>query len=213
MARPARYDREAVVEAAMRGFWEQGYAGCDVETLTRRAGVNRHSLYGAFGGKAGLFRAALEHYVAHVTSPYLAILDAGTGLDDLAAYFDAVAGDAGTSDPDGNGGYDRRGCLVTNSIAELGDGDPAVAAIIAAYHERVERAFAALIRRGQVGGSIRAGLDPVAAARWLRMTTQGISVAARFGQPVPDLAGVVRAALAADPPSLKPPSLQGEEAR
>lgn len=201
MARPARYDREAVVEAAMRGFWEQGYAGCDVETLTRRAGVNRHSLYGAFGGKAGLFRAALAHYVAHVTAPYLAILEGGAGLDDLVRYFDAVAGDAGAG-----GGYDRRGCLVTNSIAELGDSDAEVAAIIAAYHGRVERAFADLVRRGQARGSIRAGLDPVAVARWLRMTTQGISVAARFGQAVPDLAGVVRAALA-------PPSLQGEEAR
>lgn len=201
MARPARYDRETVVAAAMLGFWEHGYAGCDVDTLTRRAGVNRHSLYGAFGGKAGLFRAALEHYVARITAPYLAILEEGAGLDDLAAYFAAVAGDAGA-------GYDRRGCLVTNSAAELGDSDPAAAAIIAAYHERVERAFAGLIRRGQTSGSIRVALDPAAVARWLRMTAQGIGVAARFGQPVPDLAEVVRAALAADSPTL-----QGEEAR
>lgn len=199
MARPARYDREAVVEAAMLGFWDHGYADCDVDTLTRRAGVNRHSLYSAFGGKAGLFHESLENYVACVTAPYLALLDQGEGLIDLIAYFEAVTGGPIA---DGTAGYDHRGCMITNSVTELGRADPAAAAIIHAYYDRVERAFADLVRRGQAGGSIRRGLDAAAVARWLLATAQGISVAARLGRPTADLADIVRAALAADPPSL-----------
>lgn len=202
MARPARYDRETVTDAAMLGFWDHGYAGCDVETLTRRAGINRHSLYAAFDGKTGLFREALESYVSRVTAPYLAILEGGDGLADLIAYLDMVRGDA-----DDVRGYDQRGCLITNSVTELGRTDPAAAAIIDAYYDRVEQAFAGLIARGQKHGSIRADIDAPATARWLFATVQGISVTARLGRPLPDLAPVVRAALAAGPAS------QGEEAR
>ncbi|SNS18063.1 transcriptional regulator, TetR family [Sphingomonas laterariae] len=192
MPRPVTYDRDAVIAQAARSFWESGFAACDVEALTRSAGVNRHSLYKAFGGKIGLFHAALGHYLASVAAPYLAILEAGEGVDDVAAYFERATG---ATHGDGEG-YDRRGCLIVNTITEMGRSDPDVAAIVDGYHERIERAFAGLIARGQAGGTIRADLDPVATARWLFVTSQGLSVAARMGRAAPDLPAMVRAALA-----------------
>ncbi|WP_380872487.1 TetR family transcriptional regulator [Sphingomonas sp. DBB INV C78] len=193
MSRPIAYDREAVIERATFQFWEHGFADCDVDTLTRSAGVNRHSLYKAFGGKAGLFTDALTFYIAHIAAPYIALIEKGDGLDAIIAYFEAATGAANDAVVQG---YDLRGCFITNTVAELGRSDPQVAAIIDGYYARMERAFAALIERGQAGGSIRADLDPVATARWLLLTTQGISVSARMGAPAPDFPGVVRAALA-----------------
>lgn len=183
----------------MLGFWDRGYAGCDVDTLTRRAGVNRHSLYGAFGGKSGLYHSALKAYVDRITAPYLALLEGGDGLADLLAYLDTVS--------DAAAGYDHRGCLITNSITELGQDDPEAATIIQTYYDRLELAFAGLVRRAQAGESIRADIDAAAAAGWLLATVQGLSVSARSGRTLPRLTAVVRAALAKNPPSL-----QGEEA-
>jgi TetR/AcrR family transcriptional regulator, transcriptional repressor for nem operon len=195
MPRPITYDRDSVVERATLQFWAEGFADCDVDTLTRSAGVNRHSLYKAFGGKAGLFADALQFYIRHIAAPYIALIEDGDGLDAVIAYFEAASGAADGADRPAVQGYDLRGCFIVNTIAELGRADPHVSAIIDQYYERMEHAFAALIRRGQAGGSIRPDLDPAATAHWLLLTTQGISVSARIGAPAPDFPGAVRAAL------------------
>lgn len=46
----------------MRVFWAQGYEGASLTTLTEAMGINRPSLYAAFGDKAGLFREAVGRY-------------------------------------------------------------------------------------------------------------------------------------------------------
>jgi AcrR family transcriptional regulator len=43
-------------------FWRQGYEGASLTTLTEAMGINRPSLYAAFGDKAGLFREAVARY-------------------------------------------------------------------------------------------------------------------------------------------------------
>lgn len=199
MPRTASYDREKVIEQATLRFWEDGFADCDVETLTQAAGVNRHSLYKAFGGKSGLFLNALEHYLAVVSAPYIALLEGGAGLDELVAYFEIASGAINGTGHGDIQGYDRRGCFITNTVAELGRSDAAISAIVDGYYDRVERAFAALIARGQAAGSIRADLDAGATSRWLLLTSQGMSISARMGAVSADLPGIIRAALAPPP--------------
>lgn len=195
--RPISYERGEVVDGAMAQFWAQGFAASDVDTLTQATGLNRHSLYKAFGGKQGLFVDALRHYVEEVSSGYLALLESGTGLDDIVAYFERITGSADEMEsvPGASHGFDQRGCFLVNTAIELGRSNPQAAAVLDTYYARIESAFAALIRRGQDGGSIRRDLDPQVTARWLRVTGQGLSVSARIGAMPGDLANVVRAAL------------------
>lgn len=199
MPRPVTYNRSKVVELAALRFWEDGFADCDVETLTQAAGVNRHSLYKAFGGKSGLFLDALDFYLGQIAAPYLSLLERGTGLDELVAYFEIATGGINDTGHGDIQGYDRRGCLITNTVAEMGRSDPQINAIIDRYYDRVERGFAALIARGQASGSIRADLDPGATSRWLLLTTQGMSISARMGAVSADLPNIVRMALAPPP--------------
>lgn len=194
MARTAAYDREAVIEQAVLQFWTDGFAPCDVETLTRAAGLNRHSLYKAFGGKSGLFIEALNHYITHEAAEYLALLEQGDDLSALISYFERVS--ESIEAPRGDGAQERRGCLITNTVIELGRSDKEIADIVDRYFARVERAFCRLIKRSQQNGSVRADLDPKATARWLLATAQGMSVSARFGRGLPGLPDIVRAALA-----------------
>ena len=61
MARPRAFDEKHVLEAAAAVFAAHGYAAASVDELVLATGLKRGSLYGAYGSKAGLFRAIFEH--------------------------------------------------------------------------------------------------------------------------------------------------------
>jgi hypothetical protein len=84
-------------------------------------------------------------------------------------------------------------------VIALGRSDARVAAIVDRHYARIDRAFRGLVERGQAAGSIRGDVDAAATARWLLLTTQGISVAARLGDAPQDLPAIIRRALAPGP--------------
>src|ERR671918_521967 len=61
--RPREFDLDEALERAMEVFWRQGYEGTSLGELTAAMGINRPSLYAAFGNKEALFRKALDRYV------------------------------------------------------------------------------------------------------------------------------------------------------
>ena len=56
--------RTAIVEAAMRGFAEKGFAATGTREIAALAGTNAASIAYHFGGKDGLRLACAEHVVA-----------------------------------------------------------------------------------------------------------------------------------------------------
>src|SRR5688572_3296306 len=62
--RPRSFDPDLALDRAMRIFWRQGFEGTSLADLTESMGINRPSLYAAFGDKAALFQRAVERYVA-----------------------------------------------------------------------------------------------------------------------------------------------------
>jgi AcrR family transcriptional regulator len=70
VGRPRTFDVEKALQQAMQVFWRKGYLGTSLSDLTDAMGINRPSLYAAFGNKQSLFRQALEHY-AKGPSSYL----------------------------------------------------------------------------------------------------------------------------------------------
>src|SRR3954466_15006944 len=61
--RPRAFDERKALDAALKVFWRQGYEGASLPELTEAMGINRPSLYAAFGNKEALFRRAIERYV------------------------------------------------------------------------------------------------------------------------------------------------------
>src|SRR5262245_28573236 len=62
MGRPREFDAEEALERALYVFWRKGYEGASLSDLTEAMGINRPSLYAAFGNKEELFRKALDRY-------------------------------------------------------------------------------------------------------------------------------------------------------
>lgn len=60
--RPRGFEADDVLDAAVEVFWRKGYEGASLDDLTSAMGINRPSLYGAFGDKRTLFLQALDRY-------------------------------------------------------------------------------------------------------------------------------------------------------
>src|ERR1700733_12601135 len=62
LGRPRAFDIEEALDRAMQVFWRKGYLGTSLSDLTNAMGINRPSLYVAFGNKKSLFRKVLDRY-------------------------------------------------------------------------------------------------------------------------------------------------------
>jgi TetR/AcrR family transcriptional repressor of nem operon len=171
--RPPEFEREVVLDRAMRAFWSRGYEATSIQHLVERTGIQRGSLYGAFGDKRALFLAAIEHYDRVMTAKLLATLDApGSGLGAIRRFFRLKVDAAQErSRP--------RGCLVTNSATELASRDRRTASRIGATLGRIEAAFYRAVIRGQQAGEIDPERDARALTRFLTSSAQGLSVMAK----------------------------------
>jgi TetR/AcrR family transcriptional repressor of nem operon len=187
--RPPEFEREVVLDRAMRAFWSRGYEATSIQHLVERTGIQRGSLYGAFGDKRALFLAAIEHYDRVMTAKLLATLDApGSGLGAIRRFFRLkVAAAQERSRP--------RGCLVTNSATGLASRDRRTASRIGATLGRIEAAFHRAVIRGQQAGEIDPERDARALARFLTSSAQGLSVMAKASPERAPLEDIVKVTL------------------
>ena len=179
MARPRAFDPEAALDDAMELFWSQGYGATAPQQLADRMRIAKSSLYNAFGDKRSLFELALKHYLDTRTESVSALLaSSGPAKEVLAqTLLFMVETDLERAD--------RRGCLATNSVVELGLVEEAVTTALRAWLTDTEAAFQVVIERGQREGDIRADLDAAAVASMLLTTATGLHALARI-EPGPD---------------------------
>ena len=191
MARQREFDRDRVLDQAMRAFWRKGYEATSVQELVAATGINRASMYDTFGDKRGLFLAAIDHYLAQVNGRRLALLAApGPAKQVLRHYFEELLA---FSCGEGR----RLGCLLTNSAIELAPHDRQLGEKLRATMARVEARFQEVIERGQRRGEIPATHEPRALARFLLNAVQGLRVLSRAEASEASLRDVIEVTLAA----------------
>ena len=66
--RPRTFCVDRALDRALQVFWQKGYEGASLSDLTEAMGINRPSLYAAYGNKEALFRKALDRYAANGTA-------------------------------------------------------------------------------------------------------------------------------------------------
>lgn len=75
--RPRAYDPGVAFQALTDAFWEKGFQGASLDDLAAATGMNRPSLYAAFGDKKAMYLEALARIRAQVNAGLDAILGAG----------------------------------------------------------------------------------------------------------------------------------------
>ncbi|MBX9396340.1 TetR/AcrR family transcriptional regulator [Streptomyces sp. TRM72054] len=192
--RPRSFDADVALDKAMRLFWAEGYEGASLNELTEAMGINRRSIYAAYGNKEELFRKAVDRYLAGPGAFVAKALDQPTARQVAEAMLHGCA-DAYTTPGC------PRGCLLVQSALACGpEGEPARAGL-AARRESGVGALRERFERAQREGDLPEPVDADALARYLTAVGQGISVQAAGGAGREDLHRVADQALAAWPGS------------
>ncbi|MFJ7126679.1 TetR/AcrR family transcriptional regulator [Streptomyces sp. NPDC098101] len=171
MARTKEFDPDAALRAALELFWARGYEATTMADLVEHLGVGRASIYATFGNKHELYLKALDRYAESQDPRLVEELSApGPALPAVRALVRRFAAEAATE------GERLNGCFVTNSAAELGPHDTAVARRVELNWEQLETLLHAALVRARAGGELPAGRDPRALARMLLVLLQGVRV-------------------------------------
>ncbi|MEU3397393.1 TetR/AcrR family transcriptional regulator [Streptomyces filamentosus] len=171
MARTKEFDPEAALRAALDLFWARGYEATSMADLVEHLGIGRASIYATFGNKHELYLKALDRYLETRDPRLVEELSApGPALPAVRAVVRRFAAEATAE------GERLTGCFVTNSAAELGPHDPAVARRVELSWEQVETLLYAALTRARAQGELPEGRDPRALSRMLLVLLQGVRV-------------------------------------
>ena len=188
--RPRAFDEETALDRATQVFWEYGYEGTSMSALTAAMGINRPSLYSAFGSKEQLFRRVLARYQETQIANARAALDQPTTYASIEAFLRASAdGLTGDGHPPG--------CLSVQGGLSCSPENAAISAILAEARARTESAIVDRLARAEADGDLPDGVDIRAMARFVMALSEGHEVHAAAGARREDLQASVDIALRA----------------
>ncbi|MFD7078242.1 TetR/AcrR family transcriptional regulator [Nocardioides sp. NPDC059952] len=187
--RPRSFDENAVLDAAMRAFWEHGYEGTSVATLEAATGLRAPSLYGAFGSKEALYQSALERYA----SEHGAVLRPDGPAREAISEFLLEAADRFSE-----GGLPP-GCMISTAALGVGAAQRGVATRPARMRAQTLDGIEQRLRRAVDQGELPDTTDVAALARLVGAVIQGMSVQAIDGAARTDLRALATVAMSAWP--------------
>lgn len=186
--RPREFDVDKALDRALKVFWRKGYAGASLPDLTKAMGINRPSLYAAFGNKEELFRRALDRYAegpaAHVRE----------ALQEPTAHAVVERLLRGTIDLLTNP-RNPRGCLMVQGALSCGEAADSVRRELISRRAAAEAAIRQRFERAISEGDLPADSDPADLARYVATITQGMAVQAASGASRKELQRVAEMAL------------------
>ena len=187
--RPRTFDADEVLNKARAVFWNLGYAATSLDDLAAATGLNRPSLYGAFGDKHALYMAALQRSREESVRAMGQALALDQPLREVLRiiYSSAIriyrAGDAG-----------QRGCFLVGTAVTQAVDDPASRDLLASFVAESDALVAERFTRSNA--ELALGIDPEGAAAMAVATLHTLAIRARTGADEPSMQKVADAAIA-----------------
>ncbi|CAH0138273.1 TetR/AcrR family transcriptional regulator [Pseudomonas brassicacearum] len=189
--RPRAYDPHTALNQALGVFWNTGYSAASLDSIASAAGMNRPSLYAAFGDKHALYIKALDQYWATAHAAMQAALnDSNLTLEQalnafyegqLAIYF--------------SGGGQPRGCFAIGTATTEAVEDPQIRDVLSLRLSELDADLEARLRKAVDSGELPGNVDAQALAVLASSLLHSISIRARAGKSREELSAQARHAV------------------
>jgi AcrR family transcriptional regulator len=190
--RTRQFDVDEALDRALEVFWARGYEGATLLELTRAMGINRPSLYAAFGNKEQLFRKAVDRYQAGPQGFLTEALEKPSARAAVEAIFSGFVRML-------RGRNKARGCLIVSGALASGDEAEPVRQELARLRQAAVTAFRERFERAVQDGDLPAGTDSATLARYTATVLNGLAVQAASGATEKELRQVSALAMQAWP--------------
>jgi AcrR family transcriptional regulator len=188
--RPRAFEPDAALARAMDAFWKDGFAATSLDDLSAATGLNRPSLYGAFGDKRALYVQAYRRYREHVREAFAPLFADAAPLRDKLGRILLAALDLYLGGEDG-----PRGCFTVLSASSDAVSDPEIRKIVGEAIAAMDRAFEGLFEGARAAGELPAEADPRRLALIASASIHTLSIRARARIPRAEIAPIVDGAV------------------
>src|SRR3954466_2546965 len=153
--RPRAYQPEVALAKALDLFRKDGFAATSLDDPSAATGMNRPSLYGAFGDKRELYIKSYQRYRADARAAMTDIFRAELPIRKRLARIFAVALDIYLS-----GDAGPRGCFTVMTAASEAIADPQIRSLVLEGFSELDKAFAACSRIAKKKPELPPSADP-----------------------------------------------------
>ena len=188
--RPRAYQPEIALAKALDLFRQDGFAATSLDDLSAATGMNRPSLYGAFGDKRELYIKSYRRYREDARAAMQDIFRDGLPIRQRLQRIYAVALDIYLSGEAG-----PRGCFTVMTAASEAVADPDIRAMVLEGFVELDKAFATCFRLAKEKGELPEGAEPAVLAQLASATIHTIAIRARARVPRKELEAIVAGAI------------------
>ncbi|SDN86650.1 TetR/AcrR family transcriptional regulator [Afipia sp. GAS231] len=188
--RPRAYQPDIALAKALDLFRKGGFAATSLDDLSAATGMNRPSLYGAFGDKRELYIKSYRRYREDARAAMQDIFREEQPIRQRLLRIYAVALDIYLSGEAG-----PRGCFTVMTAASEAVADPDIRAMVLEGFAELDKAFAACFRHAREKGELPEGADPAVLAQLASATIHTIAIRARAQVPRGELEAIVKGAI------------------
>lgn len=188
--RPRAYEPEVALGKALDLFRRQGFAATSLDDLSDATGMNRPSLYSAFGDKRELYIKSYQRYRDDARASMTEIFREEMPLRQRLESIFACALNIYLSGETG-----PRGCFTVVTAASEAVGDPEIRAMVLDGLTELDKAFANCFRRAKEKGELPESVDPAVLAQLASATVHSIAIRSRARVSRKELEAIVKGAI------------------
>jgi AcrR family transcriptional regulator len=188
--RPRAYQPEIALGRALDLFRKDGFAATSLDDLSAATGMNRPSLYGAFGDKRELYIKSYGRYRADARAAMIDIFREELPIRERLQRIYAVALDLYLSGEAG-----PRGCFTVMTAASEAVSDPEIRAMVLDGFAELDKAFAACFRLAREKHELPQSANPEVLAQLASATIHTIAIRARAHVPRRELEAIAKGAI------------------
>jgi len=182
--RPTAFDADEALEKALQVFWARGYEGASMAELTEAMGINKPSIYAAFGNKEELFRKALGKYTSGPVAYVAEAMQQPTARAAMEMFLSRSAEFLADKNTPG-------GCMIVQGALTCGQSAELIQRELAARRMGLEDMLKRRLESAQAQNDFPRDLNAAEFAKYLATVHQGMSVQASSGATKKELLSVV----------------------